>query len=66
MRVVGKKINVMDKVLTGLMRVKISKTFQNIFLFRMRREYTGDWKDDRKTGRGTMFFPNGNRYDGLW
>lgn len=32
----------------------------------MRREYTGDWKDDRKTGRGTMFFPNGNRYDGLW
>jgi hypothetical protein len=22
--------------------------------------------NDKKTGRGTMFYPNGNRYDGLW
>lgn len=32
----------------------------------MRREYTGDWLNDKKTGRGTMFYQNGNRYDGLW
>jgi hypothetical protein len=30
----------------------------------LRREYTGDWVFDRKTGRGTMFFKNDDRYDG--
>lgn len=33
---------------------------------RLRREYTGDYKNDRKNGRGTMFFSNDNRYDGMW
>lgn len=33
---------------------------------RMRREYTGDWVNDKKTGKGTMFYPDGNRFDGLW
>ncbi len=31
---------------------------------KLRREYTGDWVLDRKTGRGTMFFKNDDRYDG--
>lgn len=22
--------------------------------------------DDKKTGKGTMFFANGDRYDGMW
>ena len=33
---------------------------------KLRREYTGDWQNDKKTGRGTMFYKNGDRYDGLW
>ncbi|KAL4490320.1 hypothetical protein ABPG72_004359 [Tetrahymena utriculariae] len=33
---------------------------------KLRREYTGDWVDDKKTGKGTMFYNNGDRYDGLW
>ena len=31
---------------------------------RLRREYTGDWHNDKKSGRGTMFFKTGERYDG--
>ena len=30
----------------------------------MRREYTGDWVNDKKSGRGTMFYKNEDRYDG--
>jgi hypothetical protein len=32
----------------------------------LRRRYTGDFVDDKKEGRGTMFFPNEDRYDGFW
>lgn len=32
----------------------------------MRREYTGDWYEDKKHGRGTFFYKNGDRYDGYW
>ena len=32
----------------------------------LRREYTGDWFEDKQHGRGTFFFKNGNRYDGYW
>lgn len=32
----------------------------------LRRRYTGDWIDGKKEGRGTMFFPNEDRYDGFW
>ena len=35
-----------------------------IFICRLRREYTGDWLNDKKTGRGTMFYKNEDRYDG--
>ena len=31
---------------------------------RLRREYTGDWVNDKKSGRGTMFYKNEDRYDG--
>ena len=31
---------------------------------KLKREYTGDWVFDRKTGRGTQFFKNEDRYDG--
>ncbi len=31
---------------------------------KLRREYTGDWVNDRKTGRGTHFYINDDRYDG--
>ena len=34
------------------------------FIARLRREYTGDWLNDKKTGRGTMFYKNEDRYDG--
>jgi len=33
---------------------------------KLRREYTGDWNNDKKTGKGTMFYKSGDRYDGLW
>jgi hypothetical protein len=32
----------------------------------LRRRYTGDWVNDKKEGRGTMFFNNEDRYDGFW
>lgn len=32
----------------------------------LRRRYTGDWVNDKKEGRGTMFFENEDRYDGFW
>jgi radial spoke head protein 1 len=32
----------------------------------LRRRYTGDWCNDKKEGRGTMFFPTEDRYDGFW
>jgi len=32
----------------------------------LRRRYTGDWIEGKKEGRGTMFFPNEDRYDGFW
>ena len=35
-------------------------------LDRLRREYTGDWVSDKRTGRGTMFFKNDDRFDGYW
>jgi hypothetical protein len=31
---------------------------------RLKREYTGDWFDDNKHGRGTYFYKNNDRYDG--
>ena len=43
---------------------KIIKINILIFFYRLRREYTGDWINDKKTGRGTMFFKNEDRYDG--
>jgi len=33
---------------------------------RLRREYTGEWVNDKKSGRGTMYFKNEDRYDGYW
>ena len=33
---------------------------------KLKRKYTGDWIDDKKFGRGTMFFDNDDRYDGFW
>lgn len=33
---------------------------------KLRREYTGDWEIDSKQGRGTMFYKNSDRYDGMW
>ena len=35
-------------------------------LLRLRREYTGRWINDRRNGRGTMYFKNEDRYDGFW
>jgi len=32
----------------------------------LKREYTGDWFEDKKHGRGTFFFKNSDRYDGYW
>lgn len=63
----------MVKVLSGCVRRKTSKQFVKIYdlqchwnVFRLRREYTGDWVNEKKTGKGTMFYANGDRYDGLW
>jgi len=33
---------------------------------KLRREYTGEWINDKKSGRGTMYFKNEDRYDGYW
>lgn len=33
---------------------------------KLRREYTGDWFEDKKHGRGTFFYKNNDRYDGYW
>jgi len=33
---------------------------------KLRREYTGKWMNDKKCGRGSMFFKNEDRYDGFW
>ena len=33
---------------------------------KLRREYTGDWANDKKTGRGTAYYKCGDRYDGIW
>ncbi len=33
---------------------------------KLRREYTGDWYEDRRHGRGAFFYTNGDRYDGYW
>ena len=33
---------------------------------KLKRKYTGDWINDKKFGRGTMFFDNDDRYDGFW
>ncbi len=38
----------------------------NIGKGKLWKEYTGDWAKDRKTGRGSQFFQNGDRYDGTW
>ena len=27
-------------------------------------KYVGEWKDDKKNGKGTMYFADGNKYDG--
>ena len=62
----GRTISAPDKALIGFMKAKISEPSYFTEFRRMRREYTGDWLNDKKTGRGTMFFQNGNRYDGLW
>jgi hypothetical protein len=35
-------------------------------LKRLRRKYTGEWVNDKREGRGTMFFDNEDRYDGFW
>jgi hypothetical protein len=32
--------------------------------YRLRREYTGDWYEDKRHGRGTFFYKDGDRYDG--
>jgi hypothetical protein len=33
---------------------------------KLKREYTGDWVEDERHGRGTLFSANGDRYDGFW
>lgn len=44
--------------------IEFLNCFPFIGLFRLRREYTGDWVNDKKSGRGTMFYKNEDRYDG--
>lgn len=44
----------MDKVHIGWVKEKISIKYR--YTIRMRREYTGDWVNDKKTGKGTMFY----------
>jgi hypothetical protein len=29
-------------------------------------EYDGEWKDDRKEGRGKMKYVDGSVYEGIW
>ncbi|XP_030814940.1 MORN repeat-containing protein 3 [Camarhynchus parvulus] len=31
-----------------------------------KRVYTGWWENDRRSGRGTFFYPNGELYEGEW
>ena len=31
---------------------------------RLRREYTGEWLNDKKEGKGAFFYGTGDRYDG--
>lgn len=59
----------MAKVPYGSMTVRESIIIFSLYisnqnLKRLRREYTGDWINDKKTGRGTMFYKNEDRYDG--
>jgi hypothetical protein len=35
-----------------------------IYLLRLRREYTGEWVNDKKEGKGAFFYQAGDRYDG--
>ncbi len=54
MKVDGMIILEMVKEHIGLVKEKIS--IYIIYIIRMRREYTGDWVNDKKTGKGTMFY----------
>lgn len=54
MKVDGMIILEMVKEHIGLVKEKISINI--IYIIRMRREYTGDWVNDKKTGKGTMFY----------
>mmetsp|Transcript_19471 Transcript_19471/g.33104 ORF Transcript_19471/g.33104 Transcript_19471/m.33104 type:complete len:84 (-) Transcript_19471:6-257(-) len=29
-------------------------------------KYDGEWKDDKKNGRGVYTYPDGSKYDGEW
>ena len=30
------------------------------------RRYEGDWKENKRTGRGLAILPSGDKYDGEW
>ena len=30
------------------------------------KKYEGDWKNDQKNGKGTYYWPNGDKYSGDW
>ena len=37
-----------------------------MFTYANGNKYDGEWKDDKKNGRGVYTFANGNKYDGEW
>jgi len=52
-------------VLIGL-TIMESIFYKMLMKYRLRREYTGEWVNDKKEGKGAFFYKNGDRYDGLW
>lgn len=33
---------------------------------KLRKQYAGEWASDKRCGVGTLFYPNGARYEGFW
>jgi len=52
----------------GYVKIKSISIYINILIIiefnRLRREYTGEWINDKKEGKGAFFYQGGDRYDG--
>jgi hypothetical protein len=50
-------------MVTGIMGRKVGKESR---LFQMVNKYDGYWSEDKKNGKGILFYANGDIYEGDW